>query len=206
MPGASRSILIDAPIETVFGIITDYEKYPEFLSEVKAIRVSERREGEAVVQYEVSVLKTIRYTLKLKEEKPQRISWSLVEGELMRENKGSWLLEPQGKQTRATYSIEMTLGPLVPKAMVNALVDSSLPKMLESFKKRAVTSALTIALGTSGQRAGGQLASQDVGVIQKASRGEGLTQPVAAVGIRNYRLGREVQGNRWVNSDLESLF
>ncbi len=137
MPGASRSILIDAPIETVFGIITDYEKYPEFLSEVKAIRVSERREGEAVVQYEVSVLKTIRYTLKLKEEKPRRISWSLVEGELMRENHGSWLLEPQGKQTRATYSIEMTLGPLVPKAMVNALVDSSLPKMLESFKKRA---------------------------------------------------------------------
>lgn len=137
MPGASRSILIDAPIETVFGIITDYEKYPEFLSEVKAIRVSERREGEALVQYEVSVLKTIRYTLKLTEEKPRRVSWSLVEGELMRENRGSWLLEPQGKQTRATYSIEMTLGPLVPKAMVNALVDSSLPKMLESFKKRA---------------------------------------------------------------------
>jgi ribosome-associated toxin RatA of RatAB toxin-antitoxin module len=61
----------------------------------------------------------------------------LVEGELMRENRGSWLLEPEGKQTRATYSIEMTLGPLVPKAIVNALVDSSLPKMLESFKKRA---------------------------------------------------------------------
>ena len=137
MPGASRSILIDAPIETVFGIITDYEKYPEFLSEVKAVRVSERREGEAVVQYEVSILKTIRYTLKHKEEKPRRVSWSLVEGELMRENQGSWLLEPQGKQTRATYSIEMTLGPLVPKAIVNALVDSSLPKMLESFKKRA---------------------------------------------------------------------
>jgi coenzyme Q-binding protein COQ10 len=137
MPGASRSILIDAPLEKVFEIITDYEKYPEFLSEVKAIRVSERREGEALVQYEVSVLKTIRYTLRLKEEKPRRVSWSLVEGELMRENRGSWLLEPQGKQTRATYSIEMTLGPLVPKAIVNALVDSSLPKMLESFKKRA---------------------------------------------------------------------
>jgi ribosome-associated toxin RatA of RatAB toxin-antitoxin module len=137
MPGASRSILIDAPIETVFGIITDYEKYPEFLSEVKAIRVSQRLEGEAVVQHEVNVLKTIRYTLKLKEEKPRRVSWSLIEGELMRENRGSWLLEPEGKQTRATYSIEMTLGPLVPKAIVNALVDSSLPKMLESFKKRA---------------------------------------------------------------------
>jgi coenzyme Q-binding protein COQ10 len=137
MPGASRSILIDAPIEAVFGIITDYQKYPEFLSEVKSVRVSERRGGEAVVQYEVSLIKTIRYTLKHKEEKPRRVSWSLVEGELMRENRGDWLLEPQGKQTRATYSIEMTFGPLVPKSMVNALVDSSLPKMLEAFKKRA---------------------------------------------------------------------
>src|SRR5258708_16873332 len=105
MPGASRSILIDAPIETVFGIITDYEKYPEFLSEVKAIRVSERREGEAVVQYEGSVLKTIRYTLKLKEEKPRRISWSLVGGELKRAKHRSSLLEPHGKQTRRTDSL-----------------------------------------------------------------------------------------------------
>jgi coenzyme Q-binding protein COQ10 len=137
MPGASRSIVIGAPIETVFGIITDYEKYPEFLSEVKAIRVSDRKVGEALVHYEVNVLKRIRYTLKLKEEKPRRVSWSLVEGELMRENRGSWLLEPQGNQTHATYSIEVTLGPFVPKAMVNVLVDSSLPKMLEAFKKRA---------------------------------------------------------------------
>src|SRR5260370_19503264 len=137
MPGASRSILIDAPIETVFGIITDYQKCAEVHAEVKAVRVSEGGEREAVVQYEVSILKTIRYTLKHKEEKPRRVSWSLVEGELMRENQGSWLLEPQGKQTRATYSIEMTLGPLVPKAIVNALVGSSLPKMLESFTKRA---------------------------------------------------------------------
>ena len=137
MPGASRSIVIDAPLEAVFAVITNYEKYPEFLSEVKAVRVTDRRGGEALVHYEVRVLKSIRYTLRIKEAAPQRVSWSLVEGELMRENRGSWLLEPQGNQTRATYSIEVTLGPLVPKAMVNVLVDSSLPKMLEAFKTRA---------------------------------------------------------------------
>ncbi len=56
----------------------------------------------------------------------------------MRQNQGSWLLEAQGDgRTRATYSIEMTFGPLVPRAVVNALVETSLPKMLSAFKTRA---------------------------------------------------------------------
>ena len=36
MAGATRSIIINAPIEKVFDVITQYEKYGEFLSEVKA--------------------------------------------------------------------------------------------------------------------------------------------------------------------------
>ena len=138
MPGATRSIVIDAPMEKVFGVISDYQRYPEFLSEVKQVRTSDRRGAEVSVHYQVDVVKTIRYTLRMKEERPSRISWSFVEGELMRDNRGSWVLEPAGEgKTRATYHIEMALGPLVPKAIVNALVDTSLPRMLEAFKKRA---------------------------------------------------------------------
>jgi coenzyme Q-binding protein COQ10 len=138
MPGATRSIVIKASIDRLFTVITDYQRYPEFLPEVKGIRISKRQGRELDVQYEVEVLKRIRYTLHLIEEPPNRISWTFVEGELMRDNRGHWLLEPAGEgTTRATYSIEMRLGPLVPKSIVNALVDSSLPKMLEGFKKRA---------------------------------------------------------------------
>jgi len=138
MPGATRSIVIDAPMEKVFSVISDYERYSEFLPEVKRVTTSDRRGAEVSVHYQVDVVKTIRYTLRMKEEKPNRILWSFVEGELMRDNRGSWLLEPAGEgKTRATYNIEMALGPLVPKAIVNALVDTSLPRMLEAFKKRA---------------------------------------------------------------------
>ncbi len=138
MPGATRSIVINAPMEKVFGVISDYERYAEFLSEVKEVRTSHRQGSEVYVHYEVDVVKTIRYTLHMKEEKPKRISWSFVEGELMRDNRGSWLLEPAGEgRTQATYHIEMVLGPLVPKAILNALLDSSLPRMLEAFRKRA---------------------------------------------------------------------
>ena len=61
-----------------------------------------------------------------------------MKGEVMRDNRGSWTLEPlpDGK-TRATYTIEVGVGPLVPRSIVNALVDQSLPKMLEAFKKRS---------------------------------------------------------------------
>lgn len=138
MAGATRSIVINAPIEKVFGIISDYERYPEFLKEVKRIRTSNRKGNEVDVHYEAEIVKVIKYTLHLKEEKPTKVSWSFIEGEFMKDNKGGWVLEatPDGK-TKATYNIEVTVGMLVPKTIVNALVDTQLPLMLEAFKKRA---------------------------------------------------------------------
>ena len=141
MAEAIQSIVINAPVEKVFSVVSDYERYPEFLSEVKRVSTSDRSGNRVKVHYEVDVIKRIKYTLELSEEPPRRVSWSFVEGEVMRDNRGAWLLESVGDhQTKATYSIEMALGPLVPKAIVKALVGTSLPKMLEAFKKRAESS------------------------------------------------------------------
>ena len=140
MAGATRSIIINAPIEKVFDVITQYEKYAEFLSEVKEVRTSNRQGNEVNVHYKVDVMKTIKYTIRVKEERPTRMSWTFVEGEFMKDNKGSWVLEPAGEgKTKGTYTVEMALGALVPKSVVNALVDNQLPKMLEAFKRRAET-------------------------------------------------------------------
>jgi coenzyme Q-binding protein COQ10 len=139
MPGASRSIVINAPQEKVFDIIINYDRYPEWLTEVKKIRTSDRKGNEVKIHYEVDFkIKTIRYTILAREERPQRMSWSFVEGEVMKDNKGSWMLEPEGEgRTKVTYSVEVTVGPLVPKSILNALVDQSLPKMLEAVKRQA---------------------------------------------------------------------
>jgi ribosome-associated toxin RatA of RatAB toxin-antitoxin module len=137
MPGATRSIVIAAPPEKVFDVITDYDRYAEFLPEVKQARAGQRAGNQVEVEYGVDVVKRIRYTLRMVEDRPRSIRWSFVRGEFMRDNRGSWTLEPtpDGKTT-ATYSIEVSVGPLVPRAIVNALVEQSLPKMLEAFKKR----------------------------------------------------------------------
>jgi ribosome-associated toxin RatA of RatAB toxin-antitoxin module len=137
MPGASRSVVFNAPLEKCFEVISDYERYPEFLPEVRKIRTSNRKGAEVDVQYEAEVVKVIKYTVHMKEERPNRVSWTFIDGEFMKDNRGGWVLEDGGNgTTKATYNIEVTVGPLVPKTILNALVDSQLPKLLENFKKR----------------------------------------------------------------------
>lgn len=137
MPGATRTIVINASTEKCFSVISDYERYPEFLPEVKKIRTANRRNNEVDVHYEAEIVKVIKYAVHLKEEKPTRVAWTFIDGEFMKDNKGGWILEalPDGK-TKATYNIEVEVGMLVPKSVVNALVDTQLPKLLENFKKR----------------------------------------------------------------------
>lgn len=138
MPGATRSIVINAPLEKVFALITDYERYKDFLPEVRAVRVLDRSGGTVTVQYEADVVKRIKYTLRHTATPPSKVAWSFVEGEVMKDNQGSWLLEPAGEgKTKATYTVEIALGPLVPKAIINTLVETSLPKLLENFKQAA---------------------------------------------------------------------
>ena len=138
MAGATRSIVINAPREKVFEVIADAERYPEFLPEVKAIKVTNKNGNECDVHYTAEIVKTIKYTVRFKTEPPAKASWTFIDGEFMKDNRGSWTLDDLGNgQTKATYQIEVTLGSLVPKTIVNALVDTSLPKLLENFKKRA---------------------------------------------------------------------
>src|SRR5690349_7313831 len=113
MAGATKSITINASPEKCFGVICDYEKYAEFLPEVRGVKVLDRKPGEARVAYDVDLgIKRVKYTLTHREETPKRMVWSFVEGEVMKDNKGSWVLEDAGGgQTRATYNIEVALGP-----------------------------------------------------------------------------------------------
>jgi coenzyme Q-binding protein COQ10 len=137
MASATRSIVIDAPAERVFDVIVDYERYPEFLSEVKSIRTSDRQGNQVNIHYEVDVMKRIRYTLHMTEDRPRGLQWTFVEGEVLKDNRGGWVLEAMGEaKTNAIYTVEVALGLLVPRTLVTAMVESSLPKMLQAFKKR----------------------------------------------------------------------
>lgn len=139
----SQEVVVDAPIERLFEVIVDYERYPEFVPGIHGCRVV-RDAPEKHVEYVLDMgVKRIRYVLRHEEERPSRVRWSLVAGDMMKVSNGSWELIPEGDRTRARYSVEIQIAkpPLVPQVVVDRISDEmtrvSLPRNLEAFKARA---------------------------------------------------------------------
>jgi len=137
MPRAEQQVVIDAPVEKVFAVITDYERYPEFLPDMKEVTVLDRNDGVAKVRFELELVMRVSYTLRLVETPPLGLAWTLEEAKMMVENVGGWTLEREGNRTRATYALEVKLRGLIPKSVSTRLLGTTLPQTLERFKARA---------------------------------------------------------------------
>jgi coenzyme Q-binding protein COQ10 len=141
MSEVKQSIEVNVGQELFFDVISDYVSYPTFLAEVGVRNVTiDKSDGNTkVVTQELEVMgKSFSLTLRMQEDRPSKISWSLVKGELVKMNNGSWTLEKLGpKKTRATYSLEVRFGMFVPGFVANKLAAMSLQELLKAFKKRA---------------------------------------------------------------------
>ena len=140
MAQAQKSISIEVTPEQLFDVISDYEKYPEFLPEVKSAKVAFGSGSIKEVTYQVDIkAKVISYTLKHTAERPRRLAWTMIKGEMMKGNDGSWVLKAgaQPGTTDATYTIDHKLSSLVPGFIEKALAEQSLPGLLTNFKNRA---------------------------------------------------------------------
>lgn len=138
MAGAEHTMDVNAPPAVLFDIITDYERYPEFLDGFKSAKVLERGEGYAIARFTLDLIKTVHYTIRLTEKKPDSVSWTLVESNLLKVNNGGWtLVELPGGRTRVTYRLEVGIGRFVPKMITDRLSGSTLPVTMKAFKERA---------------------------------------------------------------------
>src|SRR5437763_6034042 len=122
MASAVQSIDIQVPPEKFFAVLQDYPSYPQFLPEVKSVKMGPRRGDSVEVTYRLDVkLKVIEYSLTHVETPVSRIAWHLIKGEFTKGNSGSWTLEPTPSGgTKATYSIDLSLGALVPASLEKA--------------------------------------------------------------------------------------
>lgn len=144
MPEAQRTIVINATPDKVFAAITDYAKYSVFLDEVTFAKVDSRSGNVVRASFEVDIkVKKISYTISLTETENESVSWTLIKGDFMEVNNGSWTLRDLGNgTTEATYKVEIV--PKVPRTLrfmkdkiSKALAQGSLPKTLSSFKARS---------------------------------------------------------------------
>jgi len=127
------------PLDALRRTILDFEKYPDFVSEVVSAKAQEPKpDGGQLVDFEVEVIKRFRYTLEFDTRKEDEIRWRLVDSNLFTANEGAWILKKvSDKETAATYELEVGVKFLIPGFVAKKLTEVSLPKLLDSFEARA---------------------------------------------------------------------
>lgn len=137
---ARESIHIEAGPEECYAVAVDFDRYPEWATDVKHVEVLDRDdEGRGTrVLYEVSALgKTISYILAYDyADAPRGFSWDLEKADYLRRLDGSYSFDAEGGGTRVGYvlTVDVTL-PLpgfMKRAAAGMIVDNAM-KQLKSY-------------------------------------------------------------------------
>jgi uncharacterized membrane protein len=173
---AEHTVEIDAPIETCFGAIIDYETFPSWQGAVVDTEVldwDEAGRGKRVRLFVDAKVRKVDYTLDYSYDQPARIEWDFVEGNGINGADGHYLFEDLGNdRTRATYKLGLEVGIPLPGPVARRAHKSTLKGSVEDLKKEAERRAAESARAkaANGNQAGNREAvlAEKVGVKQQA--------------------------------------
>ncbi len=136
MPSAEQTEVFNCTVPEFYKLVTDYEKYPEFLNEVKGCKVLKTEGNKKLVEYKVSVIKSFTYQLWMSETEPSLVSWNFAGGDVFKTSTGQWKLEDQSGKCRAIYAVDATFSLFVPGPIAKTLLNVNLPSMMSAYHKR----------------------------------------------------------------------
>lgn len=137
MASVKHTEIFDCTVEFFYSLIADYEKYSDFLAEVKSVKVISSSAEYKEVEYNVFLIKNFSYVNKHFEFENKEIRWEFLKGDIFKTMSGSWVLEPHGEgKTKATYSVEATFGMWIPGTITKMLLESNLPAMMRAYHQR----------------------------------------------------------------------
>jgi coenzyme Q-binding protein COQ10 len=136
MADAKTVDVYNCSVDEFYKIISDYEKYSDFLSEVKSCKILRTEGNRKLVEYTVNVIKDFKYRLWMTEESNRKISWVFESGDLFKISNGYWEIVDEAGKTRATYYVDAKFNLFVPGPIAKALVNVNLPNMVSSYHKR----------------------------------------------------------------------
>jgi carbon monoxide dehydrogenase subunit G len=109
----SSTAEIHAPLDTVWALVQDVEKAPDWQGGLNSMKALERDDEGRPTRCEAETdakIRTVKSIVHFTYAGPTRLTWTQEKGDLKSVN-GSWELEDLGgERTRATYSIEVDLG------------------------------------------------------------------------------------------------
>lgn len=116
---ASETITIGAPLESVWEIAADIERYPEWAHDVTSVNVRSRDDQgrPAEVEFRASALgRSTHYVLAYDYSgAPSRLSWTMVSGDIQRSIDGAYVLTAlDDSRTEVRYELAIDLAVPLP--------------------------------------------------------------------------------------------
>jgi len=116
---ASERLIMRATPEQCFAVVTDFERYPDWAADVKAVTVGERDEqGRAVeVAFRAAAFgRSTSYTLRYDYgDAPHQLSWVQAAGDITSRLDGRYVFEPTGDgDTEVAYYLSVELRVPIP--------------------------------------------------------------------------------------------
>jgi hypothetical protein len=134
---ARESIQIEATPERCYAVAVDFDRYPEWATDVKKVEVLERdAEGRGIlVRYRIAALgKTIGYILRYDfADAPGGFSWKLEKAEYLSRLDGTYRFDPDGTGTRVGYALTVDITFPLPgfmkRAAAGMIVDNAMKQL-----------------------------------------------------------------------------
>lgn len=140
MAKANRTETYDVTAEKFYQAITDYKSYTKFVDGMKSVAIEKETPEGVVAKFTLSLIKEISYTINLKHLPNKEVSWTLVNGDMMKSNNGKWTIKDLGNgKTEVTYDLEIEFKGFMPGLgmIEKTLVNTNLPMTMKAFAKRA---------------------------------------------------------------------
>jgi uncharacterized membrane protein len=109
---STQSIVIEAPAADVMAVIADFPAYPQWVAAAKQVEVLETGDdGRARQVHFVIDAGPVKddYVLDYTWDGDRRVSWNLVNGQMMKRQEGSYVLDENDGSTEVTYTITIDL-------------------------------------------------------------------------------------------------
>jgi len=140
MASESKTQIMNAPVDKIYKVLSDYEAYPDFMDGVTKVEVLTRDGSKVNARYSLNMIKKFTYTINLVEVENKSVEWTFDDGDIFSTNNGKWDLTDLGDgTTEVTYSIEVDIKiKMLGAGMITKqLTKIQLPAMMKSVEKRA---------------------------------------------------------------------
>ena len=136
---ARESIQIEAGPDKVYAVAIDFERYPEWATDVKEVEVLDRdAEGRGNrVKYQIAALGyTIGYILAYDyADAPAGFSWKLEKAKVLSVLDGTYRFEPEGSGTLVSYALAVEINVPLPGFMKKAAAGMIVNNAMKQLKQ-----------------------------------------------------------------------